>query len=93
MTVRGPDWWREGYDLSPTPKALCTVIGGEHSLGGIVNYEARETTDERPQRVAAIQQVSTAFLRRALYGEEAAWEAVLDHCTLPAEQEVRIEAK
>lgn len=53
MTVRGPDWWREAYDLSPAPKALFTVYGGEHSLGGIPNYEARETTDESPARIAA----------------------------------------
>jgi predicted dienelactone hydrolase len=89
MTVRGPDWWREAYDLSPSPKALFTVVGGEHSLGGIVNYEARETTDERPQRVAAIQRISTAFLHRALCAQEAAWEA----CTLSTEQEGRIETK
>ena len=67
MTVRGPDWWREAYDLSPAPKALFTAFGGEHLLGGISGYEAKETTDERPQRVAAIQQVSTAYLRWALY--------------------------
>jgi pimeloyl-ACP methyl ester carboxylesterase len=66
MTTRGPEWWREAYDLSPAPKALFTVHGGEHSLGGIPNYEARETTDERPRRVAAIQQISTAFLKSAL---------------------------
>ncbi len=69
------------------------MIGGEHSLDGIVNFEARETTDEQPQRVTAIQQVSTAFLRRALYGEEAVWKAVVDGCTYSTEQEVRIEAK
>jgi pimeloyl-ACP methyl ester carboxylesterase len=67
MTTRGPEWWREAYDLSPAPKALFTVHGGEHSLGGIPNFEARETTDERPRRVAAIQQISTAFLKSALY--------------------------
>jgi pimeloyl-ACP methyl ester carboxylesterase len=93
MTVRGPDWWREAYDLSPSPKALFTVFGGEHSLGGIANYEARETTDERPQRVAAIQRLSTAFLRRALYAEEAAWAAVVDDCTRSTEPEGRVETK
>jgi dienelactone hydrolase len=93
MTVRGPDWWREAYDLSPSPKALFTAAGGEHSLGGIVNYEARETTDERPMRVAAIQRISTAFLRRALFGEEAAWEAAVDGIMNSTEPEGRIETK
>lgn len=77
MTVRGPAWWREAYDQSPAPKALFTLHGGEHSLGGIPNYEARETTDERPRRVAAIQRVSTAFLRSVFHPGDASWrEAV-----------------
>ncbi|WP_274425219.1 alpha/beta hydrolase family protein [Chelativorans sp. YIM 93263] len=77
LTTRGPDWWRDAYDLSPSPKALFTVYGGEHALGGIPGYEACETTDERPQRVAAIQLLSTAFLRSALYpGDPTFSEAV-----------------
>lgn len=73
LTMRGPDWWRDAYDLSPGPKALFTVFGGEHGLGGLAGYEARETTDERPQRVAAIQRISTAFLRSTLYPGDPAW--------------------
>jgi dienelactone hydrolase len=74
MTVRGPDWWREAYDYSSGPKALFTAFGGEHSLGGIPNYEAGETTDERPQRVAAIQRLSTAYLRRILLSDDTGWD-------------------
>ena len=74
LTVRGPDWWRDAFDLSPAPKALFTAFGGEHALGGLPGYEARETTDERPERVAAIQQLSTAFLRSALYPGDPAWQ-------------------
>jgi dienelactone hydrolase len=73
MTVRGPEWWREAYDESPAPKALLTLHGGEHSLGGIPNYEARETTDERPRRVAAIQRLSTAFLWSVFRPGDAGW--------------------
>jgi hypothetical protein len=77
LTSRGPGWWRDAYDRSPSPKALFTAFGGEHALGGIPGYEARETTDERPERVAAIQHLSTAFLRSALYAGDPAWrEAV-----------------
>jgi hypothetical protein len=89
MTVRGPDWWREAYDYSPAPKTLFTVFGAEHSLGGIPNYEARETTDERPERVAAIQRISTAVVRNAL-GVRGA--PVQDVGTL-ANDEGRIEKK
>ena len=73
LTVRGPDWLRDAYDLSPSPKALFTTFGGEHALGGIPGYEAPETTDERSQRVAAIQRLSTSFLRSALYPGDPAF--------------------
>jgi pimeloyl-ACP methyl ester carboxylesterase len=77
MTVRGPDWWREAYDLSPGKKSLFTAFEGEHSLGGIANYEAKETTDESPERVAAVQQLSTAYLRNVLYQGETAWDEAI----------------
>lgn len=76
LSTRGAEWWRDAYDLSPSPKTLFTAFGGEHALGGIPGYEARETTDERPQRVAAIQRLSTAFLRSVLYpGDPAFFDA------------------
>lgn len=93
MTVRGPDWWREAYDLSPGPKALFTVSGGEHSLGGIPNYEARETTDERPRRVAAIQRFSTAYLRSALDPADLSWGALVEGLRTRPEPEGLIEIK
>ncbi|WP_306204056.1 alpha/beta hydrolase family protein [Actinoplanes sp. RD1] len=63
LTTRGPDWTADPYHLSPGPKALLTLAGAEHSLGGIPGYEARETTDENPAHVATIQRVTTAFLK------------------------------
>ncbi|MHC2109151.1 alpha/beta hydrolase family protein [Methylobacterium sp. CM6246] len=93
MTVRGPDWWREAYDLSPGPKALFTVSGGEHSLGGISNYEARETTDERPLRVAAIQRLSTAYLRTALDPSDASWGTLVGQLKDGLDPEGVIEVK
>jgi hypothetical protein len=93
MTVRGPDWWRDAYDLSPSPKALFTVFGGEHSLGGIPGYEARETTDERPERVAAIQRLSTAFLRSTLYPDDASWRDAVAALAIDAAPAGRVETK
>lgn len=93
LTTRGPDWWRDAYDLSPSPKALFTAFGGEHSLGGIPGYEARETTDERPERVAAIQRLSTAFLRSSLYPEDPAWDAERRALASSATPEGRIETR
>ncbi len=69
------DWRADAYSLSPGPKSLLTLFGAEHSLGGVAGYDAAETTDEHPARVAAIQRLTWAYLRTALYPEESAWPA------------------
>ncbi|XVU23980.1 alpha/beta hydrolase family protein [Actinoplanes sp. CA-054009] len=63
LTTRGPDWMADPYLLAPGPKTLLTLHGAEHSLGGIPGYEARETTDEDPARLALLQKLTTAYLR------------------------------
>lgn len=73
LSVRGPDWWTDAYSLSPAPKSLLTLYGAEHSFGGIVGYEVKETTDESPERVALLQQVTVAYLRSALGIDGDAW--------------------
>lgn len=75
LTVRGPDWITDPYFLSPGDKSLLTVFDAEHSLGGIAGYEAKETTDENPERVAMIQQATWAYLRHALDIEYSSWSA------------------
>lgn len=75
FTARGTDWRADAYFLSPGPKSLLTVFGAEHSLGGISGYDAAETTDENPERVALIQQLTWAYLRTALYPTDPAWPA------------------
>lgn len=76
LTLRGPDWFYDPYYLSPGSKALLTVFGGEHMLGGISGYEVTETSDEDPDRVAVIQEVSTAYLRYQMLGQEDKWMTV-----------------
>src|ERR1700691_1521599 len=66
LTVRGPDWFTDGYRLSPGATDLLTLFGAHHSLGGIQGYNDTETTDESPERVAVIQQATLAYLRTAL---------------------------
>lgn len=78
LTTRGPDWLTDAHTRSPGPGSLLTLTGGEHSLGGIPAYEAAETTDESPERVALLRRVSTAFLQDALGVDGAAWAAVRD---------------
>ncbi|MDA3643222.1 chlorophyllase [Saccharopolyspora indica] len=75
LSVRGPDWLADPYFLSPGPKSLLTLFGAEHSLGGIAGYEARETTDENPARVALLQRVTWAYLRHSLDIEDESWKA------------------
>lgn len=75
LSVRGPDWFTDPYFLSPGSKSLLTLFGAEHSLGGIPGYNVAETTDENPERVALIQQLTWAYLRTALYPEDASWPA------------------
>ena len=70
LTVRGPEWFTDGYFQSPAPKTLLTISGAEHSLGGITGYLDPATTDENPAVVALIQRRSTAYLLDALYPAE-----------------------
>jgi len=93
LSTRGAEWWRDAYDLSPSPKALFTAFGGEHALGGIPGYESREATDERPQRVAAVQSLSTAFLRSALYPGDPAWADAVATLAADTAPEGSIETK
>jgi len=76
LSVRGPDWFTDAYRLSPGEKSLLTLFGAEHSLGGISGYEAKETTDESPKRVALVQRVSVGYLRAALLSGDDSWSAV-----------------
>lgn len=75
LSVRGPDWFTDPYFLSPGGKSLLTLFGAEHSLGGVTGYDAPETTDEHPARVALIQQLTWAYLRNALDLEDSSWSA------------------
>ncbi len=74
LTVRGPDWFADPFVLSPGAKALLTLFGGEHMLGGISGFDVAETTDENPDRVALVQRVTAAFLRSELVPGDTSWE-------------------
>jgi Chlorophyllase enzyme len=73
LSVRGPDWWTDAYTLSPTGKALLTLFGAEHTMGGIAGYSTHETTDWSFERITLIQQVTTAYLRSAVGPKDNAW--------------------
>ena len=75
LTTRGPAWFTDAFTLSPGADWLLTLSGAEHMLGGISGYLVTETTDENPARVAAVQHLTWAYLRSALYPEDPAWPA------------------
>lgn len=93
LTTRGPEWMADPYYLSPGNKSLLTLFGAEHSLGGIAGYEVKETTDENPERVALIQQVTWAYIRHALDIEHESWSAVQKALAEDANPIGRIDSK
>ena len=78
LTPRGADWHADAYHLGPGADCLLTLYGGKHGLGGIAGYEAAETTDEDPDRLAVVQRLSWAYLRTALHPGDPAWPDARD---------------
>ena len=67
------DYRADAYPHSPAPKSMLTVFGAEHMLGGISGYDAKETSDENPERVAAVRALTWAYLWSQLYPDDKAW--------------------
>lgn len=76
FTDLGPQWHADAYRLAPAPKTLLTVLGAEHSYGGIAGYDAAETTDENPAMVAALAELTAAYLRSGFDAGDDAWQRV-----------------
>jgi pimeloyl-ACP methyl ester carboxylesterase len=74
LTVRGADWHADPYKLSPGQKDLLTIKGGKHGLGGISGWDAAETLDESPERLAVVQRMTYAYLKSQLYEGDSAWD-------------------
>jgi predicted dienelactone hydrolase len=94
MSTRGPDWFTDAFTQSPGATDLLVLHGGEHTLGGISGYEAAETTDEDPERVAIVQRLTTAYLRSALDPQHDTWDraraALAGTAAAPAHVEHRV---
>lgn len=75
LTTAGAAWHADPYVLAPGRKALVTLVGGGHGLGGVSGYDLAETTDENPERVAAVQRLVSAYLRGEFKRDESAWRA------------------
>lgn len=93
LSARGPDWWTDAYRLSPGRKSLLTLFGAEHSMGGITGYSVTETTDENPERVALVQQLTTAYLRSTLGLGDDGWSRAQSDLQGDPQASGRVESK
>ena len=69
------------------------MFGAEHGLGGIAGYDAAETTDEDPGRVAAIARLTSAYLHTELYPGDPAWQAACDELAASPNPPGRVESR
>ncbi|MFI7356753.1 alpha/beta hydrolase family protein [Streptomyces avidinii] len=93
FTDMGPDWHADPYALAPGPKTLLTLFDAEHGLGGIAGYDAAETTDENPERVAALARLTAAYLRTRLHPGDNAWQSTYEALTTGPNPAGRVESK
>jgi predicted dienelactone hydrolase len=93
FTDIGPDWHADPYTLAPGPKTLLTLFDAEHGLGGIAGYDAAETTDENPERVAALARLTAAYLRSRLHPGDNAWQITREALTTGTRAVGRVRSK
>jgi predicted dienelactone hydrolase len=93
LTVRGPDWFTDGYRLSPGATDLLTLFDAEHWLGGIQGRHDVRTTDESPDRVELVQQITLAYLRTALGISSDAWPTAREVLTAARSPLGKIDSK
>ncbi|MFJ8623499.1 alpha/beta hydrolase family protein [Kitasatospora sp. NPDC093550] len=93
FTDMGPDWHADPYTLAPGPKSLLTLFDAEHGLGGIAGYDAAETTDENPGRVAALGRLTAAYLHSRLDPGDPAWHTACEALASDPDPVGRVEAK
>ncbi|WP_062215611.1 chlorophyllase [Streptomyces sp. NBRC 109706] len=93
LSTRGAAWTTDPYTLGGAGRSLLTLFGGQHFLGGISGYEAAETTDENPERVALVQRVTLAYLRHVTGVDSGDWDAARTDLAGDAHPLGRLESK
>lgn len=93
LTSRGADWHTDPYHFGPGSDYLLTLFGAKHGLGGIAGYDAKETDDEDPDRLAVTQRMTCAYLHSALYEDAPRWAAACNALKTHANQWGRIDSK
>ncbi|TKV07670.1 chlorophyllase [Citrobacter sp. wls619] len=75
------DWRFDIYKTSPAPKTLLTLVNTGHMLGGIMGYDAYETSltdDENPETLLFIQKMTTAYIRSKLNPTDNSWALAMN---------------
>lgn len=93
LTNRDADWHADAYRLSPSGKSLLTLHGGKHGLGGIAGFDAKETDDEDPDRLAIVQCLTYAYLSTVFFPSNSAWTDVCQALKQYANGKARVEQK
>lgn len=93
FTTRNADWHADPYHIAPGSDFLLTLMGGKHGLGGIAGYDAKETDDEDPDRLAITQKMTEAYLKSALYEDDNAWEQACEALQAFASKQAYVESK
>lgn len=84
----------DAFTLSPgSNKTLLTFFGAEHIYGGISGYDAGETSDENPERVATLRAMVWAYLRSRLNAGDPAWTNAVDALTSAEQPLAKVETK
>ena len=93
FTSRGPEWHADAYHDGPGARALLTLHGVGHGLGGIAGLDAKETEVEAPDRLEATKRMPLAWLRTILGYDAAAWTSACAAIAGPASALGQIEEK
>ncbi|MEQ1901345.1 MAG: hypothetical protein ABL866_11490 [Devosia sp.] len=93
QTVRGADWHADAYFHGPGSDCLLTLIDAKHGLGGVAGYDAKETDDEDPDRLAIVQRMTWAYLRTALDIDSLAWPQACEALQAHVSTKGRLEFK
>ena len=93
LTTRGAAWHTDPFYHAPGSEHLLTLVGGKHGLGGVAGYDAKETDDEDPDRLAITQRMSWAYLQSALYEGDRAWRTACDGLATGARELAHVTSK
>ncbi len=93
LTIRDADWHADAYHHGSGSNCLLILSGAKHGLGGVAGYDAKETDDEDPDRLAVVQHLTWAYLRSALYADDLAWSEACKALAEYASSQGRVECK